>query len=136
MYIEIGAIIAISLAATATLSDALNIPKKMRSWAAMGLIILLNLANHAFLQAEPFVWQNAFTEGLMAGLAAVGIYSTGKNTRQHFLSSLTSQILDANTTPPNTPTQGTASETTGAEPAQTTQSTSPETENYKNNPKV
>ncbi len=82
MTLEIGAIIAIALAATATLSDILHIPKKLRAWTALLLIIVLNVGNEWLFFPSTFSWRESLFEGLTAGLAAVGIYSTTKNTRE------------------------------------------------------
>ncbi len=79
MSLELGAIIAIALALTSTVSDYLRIPKKLRAWFALGLIIVLNMANEAIFNAAAFSWREALFQGLTAGLAAVGIYSTSKN---------------------------------------------------------
>jgi|GEM_PF-1243369 len=88
MDLELGAIIAIALSATATLSDILHIPKKLRAWTALFLIILLNLGNE-WLFHSPVQWKAALLESISAGLAAVGIYSTTKNTREQFQSGST-----------------------------------------------
>lgn len=95
MSLELGAIIAIALAATSTVSDFLRIPKKLKAWFALGLIILLNMANEAIFNAAVFSWREVLFQSLTAGLAAVGIYSTGKNSWEQW------QLFRNGKTPPN-----------------------------------
>ncbi|WNC15848.1 hypothetical protein [Brevibacillus brevis] len=79
MGFDLGLIIALALAATATLSDVLRIPKKLRSWVAVVLIVGLYLVNQ-WLYAPGFDWKTALMGGVTAGLATVGIHSSTKNT--------------------------------------------------------
>ncbi|MDN9011848.1 hypothetical protein [Brevibacillus laterosporus] len=83
MSLDIGAIIAIAMAATSTLSDWLRIPVKLRAWTTLGFILLLKLGYDWLYGPVPFIWKDSLMHGITAGLAAVGIYSTTKNTRQH-----------------------------------------------------
>ncbi|ERM17644.1 hypothetical protein [Brevibacillus laterosporus] len=83
MSLDIGAIIAISMAATSTLSDWLRIPVKLRAWTTLGFILLLKLGYDWLYGPVPFIWKDSLMHGITAGLAAVGIYSTTKNTQQH-----------------------------------------------------
>lgn len=79
MGFDLGLIIAFALAATATLSDFLRIPKKLRGWVAVVLIVGLYTANQ-WLYSPSFDWKTALMEGFTAGLATVGIHSSAKNT--------------------------------------------------------
>lgn len=79
MGFDLGLIIAFSLSATATLSDLLRIPKKLRGWVAVVLIVGLYMANQ-WLYSPGFNWKTALMEGVTAGLASVGIHSSAKNT--------------------------------------------------------
>ncbi|MGN7471819.1 hypothetical protein [Brevibacillus sp. SAFN-007a] len=79
MGFDLGLIIAFALAGTATLSDVLRIPKKLRSWVAVVLIVGLYTANQ-WLYSPNFDWKTALMEGVTAGLASVGIHSSAKNT--------------------------------------------------------
>lgn len=89
MGFDLGLIIAFALAGTATLSDVLRIPKKLRSWVAVVLIVGLYLMNQ-WLYSPAFDWKTALLEGLTAGLASVGIHSSAKNTIEQFSGSQTS----------------------------------------------
>ncbi|MFD2369188.1 hypothetical protein ACFSO0_04225 [Brevibacillus sp. GCM10020057] len=86
MGFDLGLIIAFALAATATLSDFLRIPKKLRSWVAVVLIVGLYMVNQ-WLYAPSFDWKTALMEGVTAGLASVGIHSSTKNTIEHWTGS-------------------------------------------------
>lgn len=79
--IEIGAIIAIAMAVTPFLSDWLHIPKKLRSWVALALIVVLNVVN-ALLLGDGDIYQ-AVILGIEQGVVAVGLYSGGKNTIEY-----------------------------------------------------
>lgn len=79
MGFDLGLIIAFALAATATLSDLLRIPKKLRGWVAVVLIVGLYMVNQ-WLYSPGFNWKTALMEGVTAGLASVGIHSSAKNT--------------------------------------------------------
>lgn len=79
MGFDLGLIIAFALAATATLSDILRIPKKLRGWVAVVLIVGLYMVNQ-WLYSPNFDWKTALMEGVTAGLASVGIHSSAKNT--------------------------------------------------------
>lgn len=79
MGFDLGLIIAFALAATATLSDLLRIPKKLRGWVAVVLIVGLYMVNQ-WLYSPSFDWKTALMEGVTAGLASVGIHSSAKNT--------------------------------------------------------
>ncbi|MED4583432.1 hypothetical protein [Brevibacillus choshinensis] len=79
MGFDLGLIIAFALAATATLSDLLGIPKKLRGWVAVVLIVGLYMVNQ-WLYSPNFDWKAALMEGITAGLASVGIHSSAKNT--------------------------------------------------------
>lgn len=88
MGFDLGLIIAFALAATATLSDVLRIPKKLRSWVAVTLIVGLYMVNQ-WLYFPGFDWKAALMEGVTAGLASVGIHSSTKNTIEHWSGSAT-----------------------------------------------
>ncbi|WP_205683842.1 hypothetical protein [Brevibacillus migulae] len=79
MSLELGAIIAIAMAITSTVSDYLRIPQKLKGWFSLGLIIILHVANELLFNAAGFDWRQTLFQGLTAGLASVGIYSTSKN---------------------------------------------------------
>lgn len=79
MGFDLGLIIAFALASTSTLSDLLRIPKKLRSWVAVVLIVGLYMVNQ-WLYSPSFDWKTALMEGVTAGLATVGIHSSSKNT--------------------------------------------------------
>ncbi|MDF2681262.1 MAG: hypothetical protein K0R47_2452 [Brevibacillus sp.] len=79
MRFDLGLIIAFALAATANLSDLLRIPKKLRGWVAVVLIVGLYMVNQ-WLYSPSFNWKTALMEGVTAGLASVGIHSSTKNT--------------------------------------------------------
>ncbi|MEJ8548641.1 hypothetical protein [Brevibacillus borstelensis] len=81
MGFDLGLIIALALAAAASMSDFLHIPKKLRGWVAMVLICSLYVANQ-WIYNPGFDWRLALLEGGTAALAAVGIHSTAKNTIQ------------------------------------------------------
>ncbi|MBG9775809.1 hypothetical protein [Brevibacillus laterosporus] len=83
MSLDIGAIVAIAMAATSTLSTWLGIPVKLRAWTTLGFILLLKLGYDWLYGPVPFIWKDSLMHGITAGLAAVGIYSTTKNTHQH-----------------------------------------------------
>ncbi|GED54861.1 MULTISPECIES: hypothetical protein [Brevibacillus] len=81
MGFDLGLIIALALAAAASMSDFLRIPKKLRGWVAMVLILGLYMVNQ-WIYSTGFDWRIALLEGGTAALAAVGIHSTAKNTMQ------------------------------------------------------
>lgn len=93
MGFDLGLIIAFALAGTATLSDVLRIPKKLRSWVAVVLILGLYMVNQ-WLYSPGFDWKIALLEGLTAGLASVGIHSSAKNTLEQFSVSKTNEKQD------------------------------------------
>ncbi|GAA4722728.1 hypothetical protein [Brevibacillus fulvus] len=95
MTLELGAIIAIALSATSALSSLLRIPKKLRSWTAFLLVIVLNSANDWLFQTT-FDWRTSLLTGISAGLATIGIHSASKNTAQHFQQKKTKQEWDDN----------------------------------------
>lgn len=82
LTLDLGAIIAVSLAITSYVADLLRIPKRLRAWVSLLLIVLLNMGNEWLFAPDTFAWRPALREGIMAGLTAVGIYSTSKNTVQ------------------------------------------------------
>ncbi|UFJ41261.1 hypothetical protein LOK74_01535 [Brevibacillus humidisoli] len=84
MTLDLAAIVAIALSGTATLSRWLGIPRKLRGWIALLLIVGLHITTEWGLQPDLFNWRTALSEGLAAGLAAIGIYSTNKNTREQW----------------------------------------------------
>lgn len=86
MSLDIGAIVAIAMAATSTLSSWLGIPTKLRAWTTLGFILLLKVGYDWLYGPAPFIWKDSLMHGITAGLAAVGIYSTTKNTQQHMRS--------------------------------------------------
>ncbi|TPG70937.1 hypothetical protein EEL31_22480 [Brevibacillus laterosporus] len=86
MSLDIGAIVAIAMAATSTLSSWLGIPTKLRAWTTLGFILLLKIGYDWLYGPVPFIWKDSLMHGITAGLAAVGIYSTTKNTQQHMRS--------------------------------------------------
>ncbi|AMA73520.1 hypothetical protein ACH33_12080 [Aneurinibacillus sp. XH2] len=77
MEIDITAITALGMALTPVVAQYLKVPKKLRSFLAVILITLLNMGN-AWLYGDDNLLA-ASKEGIIAGLMAVGIYSTGKN---------------------------------------------------------
>ncbi|QRG68494.1 hypothetical protein [Brevibacillus choshinensis] len=83
MGFDLGLIIAFALAATAAISDVLRIPKKLRGWVAVVLIIGLYMVNQ-WLYSPSFDWKTALMEGVTAGLASVGIHSSTKNTLEQW----------------------------------------------------
>ncbi|MFY0545142.1 hypothetical protein [Brevibacillus sp. H7] len=83
MGFDLGLIIALALSASATLSDYLRIPKKLRGWTAMFLIVALHMIN-LWLYNPAFEWKTALLESVTAGAAAVGIHSTAKNSMQQW----------------------------------------------------
>lgn len=86
MGFDLGLIIGFALAATATLSDVLRIPKKLRGWVAVILIVGLYMANQ-WLYSPTFDWKTALMEGVTAGLASIGIHSSTKNTIEQWTKS-------------------------------------------------
>lgn len=86
MGFDMGMIIALALAASSTLSDWMRIPKKLRCWTALFLIVILHMANQ-WLYNPGFHWKTALLEGVTAGVAAVGIHSTAKNSFQQWSAS-------------------------------------------------
>ena len=79
MSLELGAIIAIAMAITATVSDYLRIPQKLKGWFSLGLIIILHVGNEFLFNTAGFDWRQTLLQAITAGLASVGIYSTSKN---------------------------------------------------------
>jgi len=79
--IEISIIIAMAISLTPILSNTLHIPKKLRAWTTLLLIVLLNMGN-ALLFADHYLLES-IRQGIRDGVAAVGIYSTGKNTIEY-----------------------------------------------------
>lgn len=94
MGFDLGLIIAFALAATATLADVFRIPKKLRSWVAVVLIIGIYMVNQ-WLYAPDFDWKTALMEGVTAGLATVGIHSTSKNTIEQWTASKNKKNKDS-----------------------------------------
>ncbi|WP_339060028.1 hypothetical protein [Tepidibacillus marianensis] len=79
--IEISIIIAMAISLTPILSNGLHVPKKLRAWTTLLLIVLLNIGN-ALLFADHYVLES-IRQGIRDGVVAVGIYSTGKNTIEY-----------------------------------------------------
>lgn len=79
--IEIGIIIALAMSINPFLSEKLNIPKKLRGWSTILIIIILNIGNSLLFGDQQVL--EAIKVGIEAGAVAVGIYSTGKNTIQY-----------------------------------------------------
>lgn len=79
-----GLIIALALSASSTLSDWLRIPKKLRGWTAMLMIVALHMANQ-WLYHPGFHWKAALLQGITAGAAAVGLHSTAKNSVEQWM---------------------------------------------------
>lgn len=78
---EIGLIMAVSMALTPILTSWMHWPQKLRGLFTVALVVVLNIVNvYAFGNGD---WLGAGKDGLIAGLMAIGIYSAGKNTYQH-----------------------------------------------------
>lgn len=84
MDMELGVIIALAIGGTSRLSTWLNIPRKLRAWITMLLIVLLHAGSEWLLNPQ-MEWHDTLLNGLGAGLLAVGLYSTGKNTYQQWM---------------------------------------------------
>lgn len=82
--IEMGIIIALAMSLTPFLSDYIHIPKKLRAWTTLLLIVLLNIGN-ALLFADHQIIES-IRQGINDGVIAVGLYSTGKNTFEYMKS--------------------------------------------------
>lgn len=78
--IEISVIIAFAMSITPYISVRLKVPKKLRSWTTLSIIVLLNILNSLVFGDIEII--EAIQIGLEKGIIAVGIYSTGKNTMQ------------------------------------------------------
>lgn len=79
--IEISIVIAIGMAIAPGISNLLNIPKKLRSWTSLLVIIILNILNTLIFGDQQVL--EAIKIGIESGIIAVGIYSTGKNTVEY-----------------------------------------------------
>lgn len=78
---DITAIMALGMALTPIVASYLKVPRKLRSFLTIILITLLNMGN-VWLYGDGNLLL-ASKDGLIAGLMAVGLYSTGKNTMEH-----------------------------------------------------
>lgn len=78
--LKIALIIALSMSITPILGDYLKIPKKLRGWVTLVVIVLLNLGNSLLYGDGNLLL--ASKEAIEQGAIAVGIYSVGKNTIQ------------------------------------------------------
>ncbi len=81
--LEISLIVALAMSITPFLSDRLNIPRKLRGWATILIVVILNVANSLVFGDQQII--EAIRIGIEGGAVSVGIYSTGKNTLQHVL---------------------------------------------------
>lgn len=81
--IEIGIIIAIGMSITPAISNFLKIPKKLRAWTSLLIIIILNIINTLVFGDQQLL--EAIKIGIESGVIAVGIYSTGKNTTEYVI---------------------------------------------------
>jgi hypothetical protein len=79
--LDITAIMALGMALTPIVASYLKVPRKLRSFLTIILITLLNMGN-VWLYGDGNLLL-ASKDGLIAGLMAVGLYSTGKNTMEH-----------------------------------------------------
>lgn len=83
--LEISIIIAMSISLTPIISERLKINKKLRSWVALIIIVILNIINSLIFGEQQII--QAVRDGIEQGVIAVGIYSTGKNSVQYMKTS-------------------------------------------------
>jgi len=83
---DMGVIIALALSATSALSKRLRIPKKLRGWTAMFLIVVLHMANR-WIYDPAFHWKTVLLEAVSAAVSAVGLHSTAKNSLEQWTTS-------------------------------------------------
>ncbi len=79
--IQMSIIIALSMSITPIVCEWLKIPKKLRAWISLLIIIILNISN-SLLFGDHHIFE-AMKAGIEEGVIAVGLYSTGKNTIQY-----------------------------------------------------
>ena len=79
--IEMTIIIAMAMSITPIIANYAKVPKKLRAWLTLVIIILLNVGNTWIFGDQQIIL--AIKQGINDGVIAVGIYSAGKNTMEY-----------------------------------------------------
>jgi len=81
--LEMSIIIALAMSLTPIISEYIHIPKKLRAWTTLLLIIGLNIGNSYLFGDQQIV--ESVRQSIIQGIVAVGIYSGSKNTMEYVM---------------------------------------------------